>query len=220
MQDSTGFAALAEAVVAASHRLAAVGAAQGTAGNVSARSGDWVAVTATGASLESITRAEVTVVDLEGRVVAGELAPTSELPLHLGIYRASSAGAVVHGHPRFCTTVGLVTDELPVVHYEQLLLGGPIRVAPFAVFGTPELAAHVGAALDGRRAALLANHGAVAHGADLASAVRHLALLEFCAELYWRASAVGTPRSLTPAEQAAVVAHAQATAYGRTRGAR
>ncbi|MEV6627701.1 class II aldolase/adducin family protein, partial [Amycolatopsis sp. NPDC051114] len=142
------------AVARASNGLAGEGLLIGTAGNVSVRAGEHVAVTATGVVLGAATPDDVTVVDLDGTVVAGELAPTSELELHLGIYRRYDAGAVVHTHSPQATAVSLVLDELPCVHYQQLALGGSVRVAPFAVFGSAELAAGTLAALDGKAAAL------------------------------------------------------------------
>ena len=70
----------------------------------------------------------------------GELAPTSELDLHLGVYRRYDAGAVVHTHAPMATALSCVLDELPCVHYQMLLLGGTVPVAPYETFGTPELA--------------------------------------------------------------------------------
>ncbi|WP_410573637.1 class II aldolase/adducin family protein [Amycolatopsis sp. cmx-4-61] len=205
------------AVVEACHELAGAGLLIGTAGNVSVRAGDLVAVTATGVVLGRATPEQVTVVDLAGTVVAGELAPTSELELHLGVHRRGGAGAVVHTHSPQATAVSLVLDELPCVHYQQLLLGGAIRVAPFAVFGSEELAEHVWTALDGKSAALLANHGAVVHGPALRAAVDNALLLEWVCELYRRAASIGTPRVLDGAQQAAVVEAALRRGYGSTR---
>lgn len=211
---------LRASVAAASRTLAEHGLLIGTAGNVSARSGDVVAVTATGAVLADATVDDVTVVDLSGAVVEGSLAPTSELALHLGVLRAAPAdrvAAVVHTHAPKATALSLVLDELPVVHYQQLTLGGALRVAPFHAFGTPELAATVGAALDGRLAALMANHGAVALGPDLAGAIENALLLEWLADLYLRAAVVGVPRPLDDAQQQAVIAHATRLGYGTTK---
>ena len=101
---------------------------------------------------------------------------------------------MVHTHAPMATALSCVLDELPCVHYEMLLLGGTVRVAPYLTFGTPELADAVLDALDGRTAALMANHGTVAHGADVAGALRATEVLEWAATLWWRASAVGTPR--------------------------
>src|SRR5438270_806158 len=155
-----------EEVAAACRRLAAEGLVLGTAGNVSARAGSHVAISATGAVLADATPDQVTVVDLEGQVVDGQLAPTSELDLHLGVYHRYDAGAVVHTHAPTATALSCVLDdELPCVHYSMLLLGGAVKVAPYATFGTPELAESVLDALEGRAAALMANHGANVRGA-------------------------------------------------------
>lgn len=203
-------------VAAACHRLADAGLLIGTAGNVSARTGDRVAVTATGVVLGQAAPEQVTVVGPDGVVAAGDLEPTSELELHLGIYRRYDAGAVVHTHSPQATALSLVLDELPCVHYQQLVLGGSVRVAPFAAFGSPALAEQVLAALDGKSAALMANHGAVVHGPTLEKAVENALLLEWVCGLYLRAASLGTPRVLDEDQQAAVIAAAMRRGYGTT----
>jgi L-fuculose-phosphate aldolase len=206
-----------EAVAAGSRQLAAEGLLIGTAGNVSMRTGDQIAVTATGVTLAAAGPEHVTVVDLDGTSAAGDLAPTSELLLHLGIYRRFGAGAVVHTHSPMATALTLVADELPCVHYQLLPLGGAIRVAPFAVFGTTELAERVLTALDGKTAALMANHGAVTFAPTLDQAVEQALVLEWACGLYLRAAAVGAPRTLSTEQQHAVIAAALARGYGTTR---
>ena len=208
-------------VAAACRRLAAAGLVQGTAGNVSARAGDRIAITPTGAVLGEVEAEQVTVVDLEGHVVEGGLEATSETDMHLGVYREHGAGAVVHTHAPVSTALACVLeDELPCVHYEMLLLGGPVRVAPYATFGTPELADSAVQALEGRTAALLANHGTIAYGADLDAAVAATELLEWAAGVYWRAAAIGTPRALDSEQRRAVVEAALERGYGSPRAAR
>ena len=207
-------AVLRDQVAAAARRLAHEGLLIGTAGNVSERSGDVVAVTASGVALAGCRPDDVTVVSLAGEVVEGELRPTSELSLHLGVYADTAAAAVVHTHAPYATAVACVLDELPVLHYQQLLLGGAVRVAPYATFGTAELAASVRAALADRQAALMANHGSVAVGPTLDAAVEHALLLEWLAALHHRAAALGTPRPLSDAEQRAVVEATVARGYG------
>jgi L-fuculose-phosphate aldolase len=204
-------------VAQAARRLAADGLVTGTAGNVSERAGDLVAVTPTGASLETLSAEEVVVVDLDGGHVAGELMASTELGLHLGIYRRYDAGGVVHTHAPFATALACALDELPVVHYQMLALGGPVRVAPYATFGTPELAELTLTALEGRSAALMANHGAIAYGPDLDAAMQQSALLEWSCSLYWRAAAVGTPRVLSHDEQLEFAAVLTRRGYGTTR---
>jgi L-fuculose-phosphate aldolase len=206
-----------EEVAAASRRLAAEGLVIGTAGNLSARHGDHVAITPTGAALERLEPEQVSVLDLEGGVVAGELEPTSELELHFGVYRRYEAGAVVHTHAPMATALSCVLDELPCVHYSMLLLGGSVAVAPYATFGTPELAESVLDALEGHTAALMANHGAIAYGAGMDGAVEAALLLEWACTVYWRATALGTPRVLDEEEQKAVIAAAAERGYGSTR---
>lgn len=206
-----------EQVAAASRRLAEEGLLIGTAGNVSAREGDAIAITATGAVLADLDSGQVTVVDPAGKPLAGELEPTSEIDLHLGIYEHCDAGAVVHTHSPMATAVALVINELPCVHYSMLLLGGDVRVTRYETFGTPELAEAVIEALDGRTAALMANHGAIAYGPDLPGAVERAQLLEWASALYLRASAIGTPRVLSDEQRQAVVEAAIARGYGKTK---
>ena len=215
--DTAGLEGEREQLASASRRLAAEGLVLGTAGNLSIRAGDRVAVTPTGAQLAELEPAHVTIVDLEGGVVEGALAPTSELDLHLGVYRRYDAGAVVHTHAPMATALSCVLDEVPCVHYSMLLLGGTVRVAPYATFGTPELAESVVAALDGRTAALMANHGAIAYGGSLDQAVELSLLLEWACTVYWRAAALGEPRVLGEEERGAVLAAATRRGYGTTR---
>ncbi len=211
--------ALRERVAAASRRLAAEGLVLGTAGNVSAREDDLVAITPTGAALAGLTAADVAVVDREGEQVAGALAPTSELDLHLGVYARYGAGAVVHTHAPVATALSCVLDEVPCVHYGMLALGGSVRVAPYRTFGTPELAAVTLDALEGRTAALMANHGAIAHAGDVEAAVEASLLLEWACTVYWRAAAVGTPRTLGEDDLTAVLTAVVERQYGAPRRA-
>jgi len=208
---------LREQVAAASRELAAAGLVRGTSGNVSARDGDRIAITPTGGVLGELTPADVVVVDGNGELREGERGPTSELALHVGALERFGAGAVVHTHPPFGTALSLVLDELPCVHYEMLALGGAVRVAPYRTFGTEELAEAVLDALDGRSAALMANHGAITIGDDLATAVERAHLLEWACTLYWRAAAIGEPRVLGSEALGAVGDAVMQRGYGTTR---
>ena len=207
------------AVAAAARRLAAEGLVLGTSGNVSAAAGDLVAITPTGAVLAELEPSDVAVIDRQGTLVEGKLEPTSELDLHLGVYERHGAGAVVHTHAPVATALSCVLEELPCVHYSMLLLGGTVKVAPYATFGTPELARSVADALEGRTAALMANHGAVTTGADVEAAVEASLLLEWACTVYWRAGAIGEPRTLDEAERAAVIDAAVRRGYGSTKPA-
>ena len=202
-------------VAAAARRLASEGLVLGSAGNVSERADKLVAVTPTGAVLERVAAEDVVVVDLDGTQVEGDLAPTSELGLHLGAYRRFGAGAVVHAHAPMATALGCVLDELPVIHYQMLALGGSIRVAPYATFGSPELAQLTLDALDGRAAALMSNHGTITIGADVTSAMDNVLLLEWACTVYWRAATLGTPRVLDSRQLQAVADAIADRGYGR-----
>src|SRR4051794_41767817 len=106
-----------------------------------------------------MTPDQVTVIDREGTVLAGDLAPTSEVALHLGVYERYGAGAVVHTHAPIATALSLVLDELPLVHYEMLLLGGAVRGAPYRTLGTPGLAEAAPDGLEGRPPGGMAHPG-------------------------------------------------------------
>ncbi len=203
-----------EAVASASRHLAEEGLVIGTAGNISARKGDLIAVTPTGADLATVTAEMVSVIDLEGGFVDGELAPTSEVPLHTGIYAATNALAITHAHAMASTALSCTHDELPPLHYSCLALGGAPRTAPYATFGSQELADNVIAALKGRNAAMMRNHGSIAYGNKMDEAVERLELLEWLAELYWRSSSMGTPRVLTDKDFEAIIMAAMEKGYG------
>jgi L-fuculose-phosphate aldolase len=209
--------ALRGELVRACRRLAASGMVTGTSGNLSARAAERVVITPTGARFDELASGDLAVVDLNGHLLEGRLAPTSELDLHLNVYRRYDAVAVAHTHAPMATAVGCVLEELPCVHYTMLALGGSVRVAPYRTFGTAELAQVVGDALDGRTAALLANHGTIAYGGDVAAAIEATELLEWASALYLRAAALGAPRALTDEQQQTTVAAAVARGYGTAR---
>lgn len=191
-------------LVAAARRTAEEGLVVGTSGNLSARVGDTVLVTPSGVPYDRLGPGDVLGVDLDGRRVLGTAEPTSELPLHLAVYRATGARAVVHTHAVHATAVSTLVDELPPVHYMTAALGGPVRVAPYATYGTLELAAAAVRALRDRTACLLRNHGTVACGDDLNQAYDRTAQLEWMCRLWLLASSVPgrSPSLLTPGQLA------------------
>ncbi|MEU3860218.1 class II aldolase/adducin family protein [Streptomyces sp. NPDC028722] len=191
-------------LVATARRTVADGLVVGTSGNVSARLGDLVLVTPTGVPYDRLTPGDITGVDLTGRRVLGTLTPTSELPMHLAVYRTTDARAVVHTHAVHATAVSTLVDELPLIHYMAGALGGPVRVAPYATYGTGELAEHMLRALDGRSGCLLRNHGTITYGATLDQAYDRTAQLEWMCRLWLTASSVPglTPSLLSEAQLA------------------
>ncbi|MFM9367129.1 class II aldolase/adducin family protein [Streptomyces sp. Da 82-17] len=203
------------ALVATARRTADTGLVVGTSGNVSVRVGELILITPSGVPYDRLGADDTVAVDLDGRQVAGTLRPTSELPLHLAVYRSTTARAVVHTHALHATAVSTLVDELPPVHYMTAELGGPVRVAPYALYGTEELAAHMLDALRDRTACLLRNHGAVTYGATLDQAYDRTAQLEWMSRLWLTARSVPglTPSLLGPADLAA--ARQQLKGYGQ-----
>ncbi|MEU6086245.1 class II aldolase/adducin family protein [Streptomyces sp. NPDC047085] len=192
-------ARLWEELVATARRTVADGLVVGTSGNVSARIGDTVLVTPSGVPYDRLTPDDITGVDLTGRQVLGTLVPTSELPMHLAVYRTTDARAVVHTHAVHATAVSTLVTELPAIHYMSCALGGRVRVAPYATYGTDELAENMLGALTDRSGCLLQNHGTITYGTTLDQAYDRTAQLEWMCRLWLTASSIPglTPSLLT-----------------------
>jgi L-fuculose-phosphate aldolase len=191
-----------EVLVATARRTVADGLVVGTSGNVSVRVGDTVLVTPSGVPYDRLTPEDVTGVDLDGRQVLGTLVPTSELPMHLAIYRTTEARAVVHTHAVHATAVSTLVPELPAIHYMAGALGGPVRVAPYATYGSDELAENMLHALAERAGCLLQNHGTITYGTTLDQAYDRTAQLEWMCRLWLTASSVpGMSPALLSREQ-------------------
>jgi L-fuculose-phosphate aldolase len=194
-------------VVAVCRRLVAERLVVGTAGNVSVRVGELVAVTPSGVDYATLTADQVGVHRLDGTPVQAPLAPTSEAPMHLACYGARDAGAIVHTHSVAATALSCLLDEVPPVHYYLGMFGGRLRVAEYASYGTPQLAENMLAALGDGTGVLLANHGAVTLGDTLAAAYDRAVYLEYVCDVALRVLGAGrTPKLLDDAELAAVTA--------------
>jgi L-fuculose-phosphate aldolase len=174
----------------------------GRSGNLSVRVEDRFAVTPSGVPYAAIEPDDVPVVALEGERLAGDRKPSSETPMHAAVYRELDAGAVVHAHSPWATTLAALRRPVPPVHYALARAGGRVPVAEYATYGSPELAANAADAMAdaGTSACLLANHGVIAAGADLDAAFETLDAVEFTARVYARAAAVGDPVEL-PADE-------------------
>lgn len=178
----------------------------GRTGNLSVRSGETVAITPTGVPYTEISPSDVPLLDLDGKQVSGELEPSSEVPMHLGIYRELDVGAILHAHSPWTTTLAVLREPLPPVHYMIALAGESVPVAEYAPYGTAELAEHAVTEMTaaGTRAVILANHGLVAAGEDAAAAVETAQAVESTARVYLQARSVGEPVELAPGEIEAV----------------
>lgn len=203
IQNGVSFAAeqARKAIISAGQRMAHDRLVVGSAGNISMRVGDLFVMTPSGVNYDEITEANVNLLDADGTVLAGDGRRSSEWPMHRKIYETTAATAVVHTHSPFAATVSTVSDQIPAIHYSVLRLGGPtVPVVPYTTFGSTGLADSAAAALADRTGTLLQNHGAIVRGSSLAEAYDRALLLEWLAEIYWRALLVGSPRILSAAE--------------------
>ena len=213
---------LREEVARVAKLLIESGLVTGTSGNVSARTPDGdILMTPSGIDYEEMEPGDVVLVDVEGEVLEGSLGPSTETPMHTGIYRArADVGAVVHTHSVFATTVACLGWTIPPVHYMLTTLSedGEIPLAPYTTYGTEKLAGYAAEALgEDRNACLLQNHGTIAVGDSPGEAFSRTVVLEEMAEIYYRTRSVGEPILLSP-EQVGEVA-AKISGYGQTKPA-
>ena len=208
----TGTAQRRSALVDTFRAMADAGLNHGTSGNASVRlddAGDGPAflVTPSGRPVDTLTPEDLVVIH-RGGLAEGSLEPSSEWRLHHDLYAVfGDAGAVLHAHSAFATSLACRRLDIPPFHYLIALFGGAtVRCAPYATFGTQALSDAAVAALQDRRACLLANHGMVVHGRDLAHALTLAVQFETLCEHYWRTLQLGDPVLLTDDEMAAATA--------------
>jgi L-fuculose-phosphate aldolase len=207
-------------LVEAAAAVAAGGLIVGSSGNVSLRRDEHLLITPRRSRLGAVAPADCVCVSLEdGAIDAGHAGasasePSSETPLHRAVYAAvPSAGAVVHTHSHFATVLSTLVTEVPAIHYVAAAFGGVVRVAPYATFGSQELADGVAVALQDRTAALMANHGAVATAATVGVAVEQAVQLEWLASVYWHARVFGRPVILEAEQLEAVAEQSRSLRY-------
>jgi L-fuculose-phosphate aldolase len=191
-------------VIAAALDLAATGLSPQMSGNVSARHGGAILITPSGIPYTALTPDDISEIALDGEVLAGPHAPSSEWQMHAAIYEAfPQAGGIVHAHSDFATVLAVMKREIPPFHYMVAVAGGRnIRVADYATFGTAELARNAVAALQGRRACLLAHHGQIAFGESVEAALHLAHEVETLSAQYWRTLQLGEPDLLSNEEMA------------------
>ncbi|HYZ63027.1 MAG TPA: class II aldolase/adducin family protein [Acetobacteraceae bacterium] len=190
-----------EALAAAYRALGQAGLIHGNSGNVSVRTERGMLISPTGTTPERISAESVVEMGFDAPVPAA----SSEWALHAAIYQGRPEfGAIVHTHADACTALACLGLGLPAFHYMIAGFGGDdVRCAPYVTFGTPELADVAAAAMRGRTACLLANHGMIAAGPDLAAAIGATETLERLCRQYLLARAAGKLRILTAAEMRA-----------------
>lgn len=194
-------------LVDAMRALDARGLNRGTSGNISVRYASGMFVTPSGITPDRLTLDQMVFVDGDGQVSAGSASPSSEWRMHMGVYkRRADVNAVVHCHARYSTILACAHREIPPLHYMVAVSGGPsVPVAPYATFGSEELAASVVETLDGRLACLMANHGLIVLGPKLRIAMAIAEEIEEQAAVYCGTLAVGGPKLLETAEMDRII---------------
>ena len=194
-------------------QLLECGLNRGTSGNVSVRSVKGLLITPSGIPVEELSPEGMVEMQTDGSVLSTGK-PSSEWHFHCAIMaKRPEVRAIIHTHSIFATTLACQHQDIPPFHYMIAVAGGDtIRCAPYALFGTPELANNALVALENRQACLLANHGMIVIGADLASALARAVEVETLCEMYWRTLQGGQPKILSPEQMQAV--HQQFIGYG------
>ena len=197
---------LRQRLIEHARKLTTSGLTRNTSGNLSHRVTGGFLVTPSGMDYDRLEPDDIVFVDFAGQA-RGRRLPSSEWHFHREILaRRDEISVVLHAHSPFATSIACLREGIPAFHYMVAVAGGAdIRCAPYATFGTEELSRHAVAALDGRKACLLANHGQIALGADFASAHKLAIEVETLAEMYWRTRQIGTPIILDAAEMAVVL---------------
>jgi len=201
-------------VAAAYREIGRRGLIAGSSGNVSHRTRVGMIITPSGCSAETVDAGDLVAMTLAGGV-KGSQAPSSEWAMHAAIYLAyPAAQCVVHTHADACTALACLNEGLPAFHYMVANFGGDdVRCAPYVTFGTPELARLAVAALTGRTACLLANHGMIVYASLAERALSAAVVLETLCRQYLLARAAGPVRLLTADEMRA--AHERYRTYGQ-----
>lgn len=209
-------AVLRRAVLEAARAMNREGLSPGRSGNVSARAASGgILITPTGLPYDTLMPEQIVLVREDGTSPRGALKPSSELALHRAIYDARpDARAVVHCHSLNATALACAGRPIPAFHYMVAVAGGTdIPVAPYATFGTPELARAVAGAMANRRACLLAHHGQIACGTDVAAALDLAREVEVLAAQYVTTLQIGGGPLLGAEAMAEVLA--KFTSYGQ-----
>ena len=200
------------AVITTALEMSRTGLSPGRSGNVScrfsnSRLGEGMLITPSGMAYDVIEPADIVFVDLDGKPASGARVPSSEWRFHLSAYVArADCAAVVHTHSMHATVLACAHKPIPAFHYMVAAAGGTdIPLIPYALFGTEELAGHVGQGLARRDACLMANHGQIAIGKSLDSALELAREVETLAEQYMKVMALGKPQVLSKAQMAEVL---------------
>lgn len=190
-------------VLEAARQMSARGLVVGTSGNISLRLGGkrkLLAITPSFRHYDLLSIDDIQIVDFNGQNVEGNLRPSMETMLHIGIYKArKNINAIIHTHSVYASAAAVAGKEIPPILDDQVaFLGGEIQIARHALSGSPEQVAAAIEALADRSGVLLANHGAVGTGRTMRDAFTAAELIEKTAKIYLLALAAGKVNRLPP----------------------
>lgn len=189
-------------------KLVKSGLTTGTGGNLSCidRDTNLVAISPSGIDYDEMIPGDVVVLNMTGEILDSKLKPSSETGIHLGLYhKRKDISAVVHTHSPYATTMACLNMEIPAVHYLIGFSGKKVPVAPYATFGTEQLADNVCNTIGDYNAVLMANHGLIAVGGDLLGAFCVAEEIEFVARIFYHAKSIGDPVIVSDTEMERVI---------------
>ena len=205
-----------EEIVRFGGKLLSARLTSGTGGNLSifSRADGLIAISPSGIEYDEMEPEDVPVVDASGVLLEGGRKPSSELGFHLALYlKRPDISAVVHTHSVYATTMACLNWEIPAVHYLVAFSGQKVPLAPYATFGSNELAANIAGAIGDHNAVLMANHGLATVGPNLSTAFAVAEEIELVARIYYQTKSIGEPVILDKGEMDRVIE--KFTMYGQ-----
>ncbi len=206
-------------LIEAGKRMLHSGLTVETWGNISLRDPEtgYVYLTPSGMPYETLTEDDIVVMDVDGNKIEGERRPTIECAMHLGIMKnRPEVNAIIHTHPIYSQIFALLHEDIPPVIDEAAQVLGEVKVTEYGLPGSPEMAENVIKALGKNAACLVANHGAVAVGANMDAAFKVCTVLEMTAQIYYMARCIGEPKAI-PQDKIEYMQTVLLRSYGQTK---
>lgn len=195
-------------IISFGQKMLQAGLTTGSGGNISCfnRRENLIAITPSGIEYPQLAPEDIVIVHPDASICEGHTVPSSELGFHTALYaQRADINAVVHTHSTYATTYACLNREIPAVHYLVGFAGKKVPLAPYATYGSRELAENIARTIENYNALLLANHGLVAVGSTLPRAFNTAEEIELVARISYQAECIGTPVVLSDAEMERVI---------------
>ncbi len=184
-------------VVEGAKKIYQKGLCENNEGNISIRNGrkEEIFITPTANQYDTLTKEQISHIDFEGNLISKGKLPSTEVKLHVAIYKARpKVRCVVHTHSPFATTLSIARKNIPIIMEEQIVyLGGSVDLAPYTEAHTEDIGLSALNSLGDKNATLLSNHGVIACGKSVIDAIKFAELVEKLAKMYWGALQIGEP---------------------------